>query len=94
MEEQIALLTRLQIIEINSKQTEQRIAEIWQEELGVDWVDVHDNFFDLGGHSLQAIVVTGRSWHSNLRPVGGGGGTLSRQMHPPGQAHGPRRARP
>jgi len=31
MEEQIALLTRLQIIEINSKQTEQRIAEISQQ---------------------------------------------------------------
>ncbi|MFP3940542.1 MAG: non-ribosomal peptide synthetase, partial [Thermoanaerobaculia bacterium] len=31
---------------------EERIAEIWRSVLGVDRVGVHDNFFDLGGHSL------------------------------------------
>ena len=40
--------------------TERIIAEVWQAELGVDQVSVHDNFFDLGGHSLQSIVVIDR----------------------------------
>jgi aspartate racemase len=39
---------------------EKFIAEIWQEELGVDRVSVHDNFFDLGGHSLLSIKVISR----------------------------------
>jgi amino acid adenylation domain-containing protein len=39
---------------------EQSIAEIWQEVLGVDHVSVHDNFFDLGGHSLLSLKVIAR----------------------------------
>ena len=35
--------------------TEQLIAEIWQDVLGVDRVSVYDNFFDAGGHSLLAV---------------------------------------
>ena len=34
---------------------ERSIAAIWQEVLGLDRVGVHDNFFDLGGHSLLMI---------------------------------------
>jgi amino acid adenylation domain-containing protein len=34
--------------------TEKELAEIWQNILGVDRVGIHDNFFDLGGHSLMA----------------------------------------
>jgi len=40
--------------------TEVLIAEIWCAELGLDRVSVHDNFFDLGGHSLQSVVVIDR----------------------------------
>jgi acyl carrier protein len=36
---------------------ESLIAEIWQDVLGVDRVGVHDNFFDLGGHSLLSMQV-------------------------------------
>jgi amino acid adenylation domain-containing protein len=36
---------------------EQQIAQIWQEVLGVDKVGIHDNFFDLGGHSLLILQV-------------------------------------
>lgn len=36
---------------------EQRVAAIWQEVLGVERVSRHDNFFDIGGHSLLAIRV-------------------------------------
>jgi amino acid adenylation domain-containing protein len=40
--------------------TERKIAEIWRGALGVDRVGAHDNFFDLGGHSLQSIGVIDR----------------------------------
>ncbi len=33
-------------------ETESAVAAIWREVLGVDEVGLHDNFFDLGGHSL------------------------------------------
>ncbi|OEV13044.1 hypothetical protein AN220_29710, partial [Streptomyces nanshensis] len=32
--------------------TEKAIARVWQEVLHLDQVGIHDNFFDLGGHSL------------------------------------------
>jgi non-ribosomal peptide synthetase component F len=38
---------------------EQQIADIWQHLLQVDKVGIHDNFFDLGGHSL--LIVQARS---------------------------------
>jgi amino acid adenylation domain-containing protein/non-ribosomal peptide synthase protein (TIGR01720 family) len=40
--------------------SEELLAAIWGEVLGVDRVGVHDNFFDLGGHSLTAIQVVSR----------------------------------
>ncbi|HEX6291106.1 MAG TPA: amino acid adenylation domain-containing protein [Herpetosiphonaceae bacterium] len=39
---------------------EESIAEIWQELLGVGPIGIHDNFFDLGGHSLMATQVITR----------------------------------
>jgi amino acid adenylation domain-containing protein len=36
---------------------ERQIAEIWQEALGLPTVGIHDNFFDLGGHSLLLVRV-------------------------------------
>jgi amino acid adenylation domain-containing protein len=39
---------------------EEVVARIWAEVLGVDEVGVHDNFFALGGHSLQATQVISR----------------------------------
>ncbi len=41
-------------------QTEQKIAEIWQEVLGVDKVGITDNFFELGGHSLMVAQIINR----------------------------------
>jgi acyl carrier protein len=40
--------------------TEQTIADIWREVLGVDRISVRDNFFDAGGHSLLAVRVITR----------------------------------
>ncbi|MDM9379445.1 amino acid adenylation domain-containing protein [Chlorogloeopsis sp. ULAP01] len=36
---------------------EQQIAKLWQEVLHLDKVGIHDNFFDLGGHSLLMLKV-------------------------------------
>jgi acyl carrier protein len=39
---------------------EEAVAQIWCEVLGLDRVGVTDDFFDLGGHSLQATRVVSR----------------------------------
>ena len=39
---------------------EGQIASIWKDVLGVDGIGVHDNFFDLGGHSLKVMQVLSR----------------------------------
>lgn len=36
---------------------EAAIAQLWQEQLGIEAVGVEDNFFELGGHSLLAVRV-------------------------------------
>lgn len=43
-----------------SNAVEEIIANIWAEALGVNRVGVHDNFFNIGGHSLQAAQVAAR----------------------------------
>ncbi len=40
--------------------TEEVLAAIWAEVLGLKQVGIHDNFFDLGGHSLVATQVISR----------------------------------
>jgi acyl-coenzyme A synthetase/AMP-(fatty) acid ligase/acyl carrier protein len=40
--------------------TESRLAALWAEILGVERVGVHDDFFQLGGHSLKATQVMTR----------------------------------
>lgn len=36
---------------------EQRLAQIWQESLGIEQVGIYDNFFEMGGHSLIATQM-------------------------------------
>ncbi len=38
--------------------TEKTIADLWSSVLGIEKIGIHDNFFDLGGHSLSAVQVT------------------------------------
>jgi hypothetical protein len=45
---------------------ERQLIAIWQEVLGVQRIDVHDDFFDLGGHSLLVIQL-----HRRVRPLVG-----------------------
>ncbi len=40
--------------------TEQAIGALWQELLGASSVGVHDNFFDIGGHSLLSVRFISR----------------------------------
>lgn len=39
---------------------EQKIAAVWTELLGLEQIDVRDNFFEIGGHSLLATKVISR----------------------------------
>lgn len=39
---------------------ESKLVEIWQDVLGVDFVSIRDNFFDLGGNSLLAVKTFAR----------------------------------
>ncbi|MEH2349562.1 MAG: amino acid adenylation domain-containing protein [Nostoc sp.] len=43
--------------EVPQSEMEQQIAKLWQEVLHVDKVGIHDNFFDLGGHSLLMLQI-------------------------------------
>jgi FkbM family methyltransferase len=40
--------------------TEQAVAQVWRELLGVDQVGMNDNFFELGGNSLLVVQVRNR----------------------------------
>jgi acyl carrier protein len=37
--------------------TEKSLAGIWCNAVNIDGIGIHDNFFDLGGHSLAAIRI-------------------------------------
>jgi amino acid adenylation domain-containing protein/non-ribosomal peptide synthase protein (TIGR01720 family) len=39
---------------------EERLALMWKEELGLERVGIHDNFFEHGGHSLKATILIAR----------------------------------
>jgi hypothetical protein len=47
-----------------STDTQRRVAAVWGAALELDRVGIHDNFFDLGGNSIRALIVLERlrSW--------------------------------
>ena len=48
------------VYEAPANETEEKLAQIWQEVLGVDKIGINDNFFELGGHSLKAMILVSR----------------------------------
>lgn len=46
--------------------TEQLLADIWVQVLGIQRVGVYDNFFDLGGESLMSVQVVSRAKEAGL----------------------------
>jgi amino acid adenylation domain-containing protein len=52
-------------------EAERLLAEIWKELIGVEKIGVHDNFFDVGGHSLlsmQLIAMARKSMGVQITP--------------------------
>jgi thioesterase domain-containing protein/malonyl CoA-acyl carrier protein transacylase/aryl carrier-like protein len=39
---------------------EKAVTRLWEETLGIGGIGVHDNFFDLGGDSMRAVLLAGR----------------------------------
>jgi non-ribosomal peptide synthase protein (TIGR01720 family) len=48
-------------------QTEQVLAQIWAQVLGLEQVGIHDNFFELGGDSILAIRIVALAAQSGIR---------------------------
>ncbi|MEW1871966.1 beta-ketoacyl synthase N-terminal-like domain-containing protein [Streptomyces caelestis] len=39
---------------------EREVTRLWEETLGIGGIGLHDNFFDLGGDSMRAVLLAGR----------------------------------
>ncbi|MEV6808768.1 beta-ketoacyl synthase N-terminal-like domain-containing protein [Streptomyces sp. NPDC051132] len=48
---------------------EQAVTRMWEETLGIGGIGVHDNFFDLGGDSMRAVVLVGRLRQADVLDV-------------------------
>ncbi|MCK4259871.1 MAG: amino acid adenylation domain-containing protein, partial [Halanaerobiales bacterium] len=48
------------VYEAPRNETEEILAKIWKEVLGINEVGINDNYFDLGGHSLKATTLVSR----------------------------------
>ncbi|MDB6053782.1 MAG: Non-ribosomal peptide synthetase component [Verrucomicrobiales bacterium] len=49
-----------------SNATEQKLAEIWAQVLGVENIGIRDNFFEVGGDSITSISVLSKAQQSGL----------------------------
>jgi thioesterase domain-containing protein/acyl carrier protein len=59
-EEAISLTTPIERTSATSDEIESKLVKIWQDVLGVDFISIKDNFFDLGGNSLLAVKTFAR----------------------------------
>jgi amino acid adenylation domain-containing protein/non-ribosomal peptide synthase protein (TIGR01720 family) len=48
------------VLTVPNNEIERSIAAIWQEVLGLEFISLDDNFFDMGGHSLLLLHVHAR----------------------------------
>ncbi|MEK8015651.1 MAG: KR domain-containing protein, partial [Candidatus Parabeggiatoa sp.] len=58
-----------QVYTASQNEHEQRLADIWQQFLGVEEIGIHDDFFELGGDSLlatQLIAKTNKTLQTHL----------------------------
>ena len=55
-----AKITKDKKYEGPSNETEARLVKLWEDLLDIEKIGVCDNFFDLGGHSLRATILSGR----------------------------------
>ncbi|MEV8474423.1 beta-ketoacyl synthase N-terminal-like domain-containing protein [Streptomyces sp. NPDC051173] len=51
---------------------ERTVAEQWEQALGIDRIGIHDNFFDLGGDSMRAVLLAARLNATSLPGVSAG----------------------
>jgi aryl carrier-like protein len=47
-------------VELPRTPLEKQLAEIWEDLLSFDPIGIHDNFFQLGGHSVLAMMMMSR----------------------------------
>src|SRR5205823_3135349 len=47
--------------------TEELLARIWVQVLGIDRVGIHDNYFDLGGASIQSLQIMTKANEAGLQ---------------------------
>jgi hypothetical protein len=40
---------------VPNPEEERRVAQVWRELLGIEHIGLHDNFLDIGGHSLIGV---------------------------------------
>ena len=52
---------------VPQNQTQETLARIWQDVLGVERVGIHDNLFDLGGDSILVIQIVSRAREAGLK---------------------------
>lgn len=51
---------------------EETVARLWEETLGIGGIGVHDNFFDLGGDSMRAVLLAGQLRRAGVLDVPAG----------------------
>jgi thioesterase domain-containing protein/acyl carrier protein len=49
-----------------ANEIQQRLLEIWKEVLKLDFIGIHDNFFEIGGDSISSILIIAKARKSNI----------------------------
>lgn len=62
----IASAKNLSTYEEPQNETQKAICEVWQEVLGADRVGISDNYFDIGGDSIKAIIISGKLYQKGI----------------------------
>jgi amino acid adenylation domain-containing protein len=65
-----SIRTQVQNAYVTAQTTlQQQLVKIWQQELNVDNVGIHDNFFDIGGNSLLLVKIQSRLKEVTDKPL-------------------------